>query len=392
MKFVYVVQGFGEFALAESFALYAEKQNHENIFITDNTQIQRGLCELDFTVYLSKTPEQAQNFIHQLQPDVLFYCSSKTTHMYDWSLMKQLLLAPKPFSACFDANWLWLEDGISPFRSPDWLDLIFVVMPQPIFQQGLHENGGHYKIAKVFRDKIYTPGFIPSGCHVSAARKQKVRERLGIRDEKLIFSYFGAREKFILERYVTSLERIAPALNLKVFIKLANHQQLPHYDWLITKDWLPREEMVEYIASSDLVIQHHGLGTLPKVIRSQVPVICITEEVNGDYPYYKHSPYFEIEAFRRLNLCHGIHTYDFSPELLQEQSEALLFDERAIRKMKHAQKRYFEAGEEKAYMRLMHELSLRNNVPQTSRLHYVCPDEHHSPPGRGKGWVLKRDV
>ncbi|MCP4458643.1 MAG: hypothetical protein GY816_11560, partial [Cytophagales bacterium] len=126
------------------------------------------------------------------------------------------------------------------------------------------------------------------------------------------------------------LEKVAPALNLKVFIKLAQCQQLPQYEWLITKDWLPREEMIEYIASSDLVIQHRGLGTLPKVIRNQIPVICITEEVNGNHPYYKHSPYFEIEAFRKFNLCYGIHTYNFSPKLLQEQIEVLLFDKAAI--------------------------------------------------------------
>ena len=360
MKFVYVVQGIGEFAQAESFALYAARKNHENIFITDDGRIKKASGELNFTAYIAKTPEEAQNLIHQLHPDVLFHCSSKTTYMYEFSLMKLPPLTPKPFSACFDANWLWLEDERSPFRLPDWLDLIFVVMPEPIFHQGLYENGGHYKISKIFRDRMYNPGFVPSGNLVSSSRKQKVREQLGIGDGKLIFSYFGTREQFILDTYVKYLEKVAPALNLKVFVKLAQRRQLPQYDWLITQEWLSREDMAEYIASSDLVIQHHGLGTLPKVIRNQIPVLCITEEANGDYPYYRHSTYFEIEAFRKLHLCHAIHSYDFSSKLLQEHIEALLFDEEKIRKMKDNQRQYFEAGEEKAYRTLIHELSLRN--------------------------------
>ncbi len=356
MKFAYVVQGTGEFALAESFALYAAQKSHENIFITDEARIQKALGEQHFSAHLATSPQDAQDLLHSLQPDVLFHCSSKTTHMYDFSLMKEFTLKPKPFSVSLDANWLWLENGKSPFRTPDWLDLIFVVMPKPIFQQGLHEYGGHYKISRIFRDKICNPGFIPSGDTISSSRKRQVREALGIGDGKLIFSYFGTREPLILENYLKALEQIAPALGLKVFLKLAQRRELPRFDWLITEEWLSREEMGAYIASSDLMIQHHGLGTLPKAIRNQVPAICITEEVNGDYPYYKHSPYFEIDAFKKLNLCRGIHNYDFSLEALQEHIESLLFDRVAICQMKDDQKKHFEAGEAKAYQTLIHEL------------------------------------
>lgn len=360
MKFAYVVQGFGEWAQAESFALYAKGNDTENVFVTDDGGLERAIRDTGFSVHIAQTPRETRELIRRLNPDVLFHCNSKTVHKDPSSLMKEPPLDPRPFSSCFDSNWLWLRDERSPFQAPDWLDLIFVVMPKPVFDQGLLENGGHYRISEVYRDKIYNPGFIPSGREVSKTQKEKVREKLGVKkEEKLIFSYFGTRQEFIIDDYIKCLERIAPSLNVKVFIKLAERLQLPKCEWLATRDWLTMDEMIEYPAASDLVIQHHGLGTLPKIIRNQVPALCIAPEPEGEYPYYRHSPYFETEAFRKLGLCNSI-TYGFSTEVLKENIESLLFDDLVISKMKKSHATYFEEGEEKAYDKLIKELNARN--------------------------------
>lgn len=358
MQFAYVVQGFGEWAQAESFALYARGRGDENVFVTDDRGLEKAMRETGFPVHLAETPQQTRALIRGLNPEVLFHCNSKTVHKDPVSLMKEPPLDPQPFSSCFDSNWLWLKDERSPFRAPDWLDLIFVVMPEPVFNQGLQENGGHYKISEVYRDKIFNPGFIPSGHKVGKAQREKVREKLGIKEEKLIFSYFGTRQELIIDNYIRHLEEIAPSLNIKVFIKLAERLELPKYEWLITEDWLTMDEMIEYPAASDLVIQHHGLGTLPKIIRNQVPVLCITPPLEGEYPYYRHSPYFEIEAFRKLGLCHSI-TYDFSADALKEAVASLLFDGSVVSAMKQAHATYFEEGEAGAYAKLVEELKKR---------------------------------
>ncbi len=355
MKFLYVVQvGFGELAQAEAFALYARKQGDENIFITDKEEFKKAMDLHQFTTHVTKTCEDARALIQQLNPDVLFLCSSKTTHMYPFSLLK-LPPMPKPFCVSLDSNWLWWNDERSPFKAPEWLDLIFVVIPEAIFQKGLFVNGGHYQMKEIFREKIYCPGFIPSGFTISHAQREKIKAQLGIeKKENLIFTYLGLKEQDLLEPYIRCLEEIVSSLNAKVFIKLNKERCVPQYDWLITKAWLSADEFSQYLASSDLVIQHHGLGTLPKAIRNQIPALCITEKITEDYPPYKHSAYFEIKAFADLNLCKWI-DMDFSPESLNKNIQELLYKKIEIDRMRNAQETFFESGEAKAYDKLIQE-------------------------------------
>ena len=361
MKLVYVVKGFGEYAQAESFALYTKTKRDQNIFITDDAKLVVAIRGAGFDTLTSKDTENTKKLIKKINPDVLFLCNSKTVFMYNDSILKEPPSSPRPFIASFDSNWLFLDDKRLSCDTPKWIDLIFAVMPKAIFNKGLYKNGGHYKISKIFNDNLFCSGFIPSGSKISQAKKKKIRKKLGIKkDEKLIYSYFGTREKFIIKNYLKSIEKIVDYFKkenkkIKVFIKLTKKQKIPDYDWLITKYWITEDEFIGYIGSSDLVIQHHGLGSLPKVIRNQVPVICIVPDVKKEYPYYKHSPFYEIEPFRKLGLCYSI-PYSFSKKILKERIIDLLYNPIKKNNMKKAHNKYFEKGEQKAYKKLIEEL------------------------------------
>ncbi len=364
MKLTYVVAGFGEYAQAQSFALYAKKKGNQNIFIINDNRLVKLIKEAGFDFLISKDADSTKKIIKELNPDVLFLCNSKTAYIYDDSIMKEPPLSPRPFIASFDSNWLFLDDKRLNYPVPKWIDLIIIVMPKVIFNKGLYKNGGHYKISKIYEDKIFCAGFIPSVSKVSSLKKREIRNKLGVKkDEKLIYSYFGTKEKFIIKNYIKDIIKIVNCFKkenkkIKVFIKLTKKQKIPDYDWLITKEWLTKDDFTKYIASSDLVIQHHGLGSLPQIIRNQVPVVCIVPDIKGKYPYYRHSPFYEIESFRKLGLCYSM-PYSFFSKTLKEMMNDLLYNPIKINDMKKAHKKYFKEGEKRAYKKLTEELKKR---------------------------------
>ena len=362
MKCAYVVQGFGEFSQAEAFARYAQTRGDSNIFICDDPALIDLIKKSGFEVIRATTTHKTQQIIRKARPDVLFLCNSKTVYMRDEAILKEAPLPPRPLTASFDSNWLFLNHKKSLFRVPEWLDLPLVVMPEVIYTKGLKKNGGRYTIGANFAQKIFCPGFIPSGFRVSSREKAAIRGKLGIKPgEKLIFSYFGIREPLILQNYVSALEKIIPQLEkngkkVKVFLKIHKElKHLPRADWLLTKKWLSAEDYVRYLAAADLVIQHHGLGTLPKVIRNQVPALCVVPDLAKKYAFYEHSPSFEIEAFQRLGLCASI-PYSFSATQLSRQTQRLLFNKKVVSAMKKAQARVFQSGEKTAYNHIVSRL------------------------------------
>jgi hypothetical protein len=183
-------------------------------------------------------------------------------------------------------------------------------MPSEIYQMGLIENGGHYRIPKIFKDRIICPGFVPSGNRISSAVKIKTRKNIKMKEnEKLIFVYFGFLEGILAPVFFPALRDVVHQLrenskDIKVLYK-------GKYDfrekWVVQREWFKTEnEFDTHLASADLIIQHHGLGTLPKAIKNQVPAICVVPEIKKDIPYYKHSEFYEVEPFRRLGLCESI--------------------------------------------------------------------------------------
>lgn len=152
--------------------------------------------------------------------------------------------------------------------------------------------------------------------------------------------------------------------------------------WVIRREWFETEnEFNTYLASADLLVQHHGLGTLPKAIHDQVPTICLVPEITTDIPYYKHSEFYEIQPFQRLNLCeylpcnissksankcmhfflncperYPIRDISISNEKLKELLTEFLYDEEKIKSLQYAQRKYFQRGEQNIYEDLIDSL------------------------------------
>jgi hypothetical protein len=384
MKLAYVVGiALGELAQAKAVAFHAKKKGDRNIFIAKEPKLISSIRLDSFEVVPTRDTSTTIKIIKRIEPDILFMCNSKSVSIADDPILDKPPLPPKPLICSLDSNWLFTRDKRTFFTTPTWIDRIYVVMPSEIYKMGLEENGGHYRIPKIFKDKIHCPGFVPSGNIVSAVDKKRARKRLGIGDnEKLIFVYFGFLEQILAPAFFPFLSEVIDEFiqnkrRIKVLFK--GKYPLPiNWDWVIQREWFKTEQEFNiHLASADLVIQHHGLGTLPKVIRNQVPAICLVPEIEKDLPYYKHSEYFEIQPFERLNLCqtltmkiasssanrtmhffiskpekYSINNISFSYQRLKELLIDLLYNEEAIQSLRNAQKEFFAGGENNIYQDL----------------------------------------
>jgi len=346
-----------EFAQGESFAFYARKRGCQNTFVTNDQRLISIAKHDGFETIFTKNRAETGRIIKKIKPDVLFLCNSKTVFEYGMGPILDIKTPLGVYTCSLDSNWLFLEkhlkDKKSHYKVPEWIDRVYVVMHPEVYKLGLIENGGHYKISKAYKKKIFCSGFIPSGQKISAIKKKEIRGELNLRkNEKLIFFYLGTCEDYLFPRFFPKLEKTIKELEqkgkkVKVFFKARKKRDIKE-KWLIQKAWVTTEKYDSYLASSDLVIQHHGLGTLPKVIHNQVPAICLVPEIKKNLPYYKHSEFYEIEPFRKLNLCYSL-PYTASYQKLKKSVEALLYNKEEIVKMKKAQGKYFEKGEENAY-------------------------------------------
>jgi len=370
MRIIYIVRKncFGEFAQGESFAFYARKRGCQNTFVTNDQRLTVIAKDDGFETIFTKNRTETGRIIKKIRPDVLFLCNSKTVFEYGMGPILDIEKPLGPYTASLDSNWLFLKEYLrnkkSHHRVPGWIDRIYVVIPEEIYRLGLVENGGHYKISEIYKKRIFCPGFIPSGGKISRVRKKQIRKELDIKNnEKLIFFYLGCREplfpKIFLKLKSTIREFEKKGKKIKVLFKVRKKREVKE-KWLIQKARVTTEEYDSYLASSDLIIQHHGLGTLPKVIHNQVPAICLVPEVKKDLPYYKHSEFYEIEPFRKSGLCYSL-SYTVSSQKLKEKMENLLYNGKEMRKMKNAQRKYFKAGEESAFKDLLKQLRKRKS-------------------------------
>ena len=389
MKIAYVVgMALGELAQGKAVAFYAKKKGDQNIFIAKEPELISSIKQDGFEVIPTRDTSTTRKIIKQLKPDVLFLCNSKSVSIVDDPILNEPPLPPKPLICSLDSNWLFSQDKRAFSKTPVWIDRIYVIMPPEIYQMGLMEKGGHYKIPKIFKERISCPGFVPSGNIISTAAKKSTRNSLKIRgNEKLFFVYFGYLEKIYAPVFFPVLKKVIHQFSQNhksIKVLFIGKHTLPE-KWVIRGDWIKTEkEYNTHLASADLIIQHHGLGTLPKAIHNQVPAICLVPEIEKDLPYYKHSEYYEIEPFKRLNLCETLPTkivsrranktmhfflsepekypisdISISHQNLKERLTNLLYDEGKIRSLQDAQKKYFESGEKNLYKDLINLLGGR---------------------------------
>lgn len=349
MNTLFLCHGMGEFAQAESFARYLRDHRESISFlVTGDEKLVRSCQANGFPYSVWQREGDVVRTAAAIQPDVIIYCNSKTAY--------PLLTTPPanlPLAVSLDSNWLFNNSG-KAFRVHSWLDQFFVVMPKRVFNLGLLEHGGHYRLSPAMKRKVFPVGFIPSGKRFSRSDKEAFRKREGVRaNEKLVFLYVGGKW-YLIPVLLLVLDELARRLRLKVMI-VGSHEiprVQPHYR---VKRWFATPEAFELaLASSDLVIQHHGLGTLPKVIRAQVPVICLTRKLEGPLPPSAHSAHYEIEPFAKLGVCRQLPYFEEKSVYLTAIRELLLSRE-ARRTMQKAQAKLWEPGEERAY-RIVREL------------------------------------
>ncbi len=387
MKIAYVVGiALGELAQGKAVAFYAKNKGAQNIFIAKEPRLISSIKGDGFEVISTRDTSTTRKIIKRLNPDVLFLCNSKSVSTADDPILNKAPLPPKPLICSLDSNWLFSQDKRAFFKTPVWIDRIYVVMPPEIYQMGLMENGGHYKIPKIFKEKISCPGFVPSGSKISTKAKEGIRKSLKIgENEKLIFVYFGFLEKVLAPVLFPVLKEIIHQFsqNHKSIKVLFIGKHTLQEEWVIHGDRIKTEkEFTAHLASADLIIQHHGLGTLPKAIHNQVPTICLVPEIKRDIPYYEHSEFYEIEPFKKLNLCETLpynissntankcmHFFLSDParypisdisipaQRLEKLLTNLLYDEGKIKSLQDAQKKYFERGEKNIYRELIDLLS-----------------------------------
>lgn len=348
MKFLFLTHGLGEFAQGESFAKLAQQKGIYCFFATDQKKLMPVIKKSGFYVLYVPNSKQTRKLLEKKKISALFLCNSKSVREMIWKLKFNFTFPV----ASFDSNWLFSSKKESPFYVPSFLNRIYVVMPYQVFKKGLKEKGGNFKIESYFLKKIKCPGFIPSGKKFSLSQKRSFKKKLGLSPkDKLIFLYLGrgeTRRSLLVPELIPKIIKALTSIKKKVDLKLffVGEDKIPKKSWLIQKKWLKNESGFELaLSSADLVIQHHGLSTLAKIIRAYVPAICFVPPLNSSLSKIER---YEIKAFEKNNLCVAI-PYSAPSYKIEKHILNLLFSPKR-KKIIKAQRKIFQAGEKKAFL------------------------------------------
>jgi len=346
IKAVFVVVGLGEYAQTESFARVLFSYKWQVYYFTPSIRLYKIIKQGEFPVRFINSPYLLNKAIENSKANLLILGNSKTTLPY--------LLKRRPcnidYIISLDSNWLFGQT--KKYAVKKWIDKYITVMPPKVFRLGLKEYGGHYTIPPSYLNKIYSPGFIPSGMRILKRDKELFIQKNKIRSQYKIFAYFGKGITYrkygrhYFKRIIQILDELSKSLDFVLIMYTPEILKKENYPWLKCFPWRGEKDMETAISIADLVIQHHGLGTLPKVIRHRRPVICFTFDKPKENII--HDPYYEIEVFVRLNLCKHL-TISSSDLLIKETINNLLFNKEEIKKIKEAQKKIYKPGEENLY-------------------------------------------
>lgn len=258
----------------------------------------------------------------------------------------------KSYYVSIDSNWLFNHDGSFPYVK--WLDRIYINMPETVFQNGLVNNQGYYNISQDVLEKIKTVGLIPSYPPLTETEKQEIRLSLGLnKQQKLITVYIGSGVTFRQDFYPKLVEVVDSICkideNIKVIYLSGDEPKKP---WIITTGGqVDSDTFYRYIAASDLVFQHQGLGTLEQAISTQVPVIANVAQIDLTK---RHNHAWEIEPFARAGLC-KMHYFSDNTKDITDSIIELLSEEGKIL-MAEAQKQVYSIGEENLINDVLREL------------------------------------
>lgn len=342
MKIFFLVRGLGEYAQAYAVASSLLKRKETITIFTDNYFIAEIARVDGFKVFLIEDPQKMKEKIENLEGEALFLCNSHTTYKFQLSRPVKIR---KIFS--LDSNWLF-NNQLYPTKTYEWIDCCYVVFPERYFLINLKENGGHFVIDPFFKKKIKTLGFLPVWKRLSLEEKKQVRKKYQIGENKKLITYYqGSPKIFKNDRFalfklklLEDLEKFLPEIERQyktsiVFINLTSEAEKLEVDKTV--------EFNNLISSVDLMIMHHGYGTLPKLFHNQVPIISFTEKPESNLI----GAYFELLPPIKFGLLKHFFYNDYPKDILKRTIIELLFDEQKIKEMKENQQKIFENGEEK---------------------------------------------
>jgi len=332
MKFLFLVTGLGEAAQGTAVALYARTKGTDIKFVSTTGQCHDHIAAFGFEdiLYSEELPKprlrnHVNRIIEDYSPDVIFCCNSKTTEkMFHPESPEE---RPKCLIVSLDSNWLFKD-------MPAFFDRFFVVFPREIFLRNRN-----YVIDD---DRVQPVGFVPSGYEFSQEDIESCKRKLGIKDERLVFAYFGrgpTLRAFLIDMLLKAMSRVEKAgKKIKAVLPTDHGVQGPN---VIGIKWLASDrDFALNLAASSCVVSHHGMPTLAKAILTNVPVISFVPDMDRSA---KHSEAFEVEPFEELGLCVTL-PYSARPEQLKDVLEEVVFGQKGT-KIRQEQVKYRTKGE-----------------------------------------------
>jgi hypothetical protein len=335
----------GEFAQAKSMANFLIKKKEDITFLI-HPSLENTTKESKFKYFVIENPNDTKKVLDKIDPDVLFLCNSKTSYKMINHRFGKLVLS-------LDSNWLFSPNQPKKFKFHDWVDYYILVFPKKIFLAGLKKYNGHYSIPEHNLKKIFNPGFIPSLDEITVLEKLEIRKQF-IKNphEKLIFCYFGRglTIKKYGSKYISKfIEAVDKINSKKIVVRVVCSGDVEVFSkysvkpWFTFIPWMKEKQFDNVLQSSDLVIQHHGLGTMPKVIGASIPVIPFIPYLDKKIKKF-HSPSYEIDAFEKNKVCCPLTNKD-KIRKIEKTIRDLLFDKEKIDIMKKNQKKIYIPGE-----------------------------------------------
>lgn len=338
MRLLIITMGPGETSQAVAFGRFASESGHNVDYGTLLEENLAFLNGLDGSKKLLDAPSKVINELANDNCDVAVFCNSKMFQQFPE--FQNVVPPKKPYCCSIDSNWLFRPED----KYIKWLDKYFINLPEKVFEFGKVENGGHYKIQEDVKNKIDVVGMIPSYKPLSEEKKLQIRSKIGIKsDQKMIFTYIGSgatyRKEFC-EKFVSITKSIKEKFGDQVILLNIGPDSKNNWFMPIAQP-VDSGKFYELLASSDLVFQHQGLGTLEQAISAGLPVITNVAKIEGNV---SHARAWEVEPFEKTGACKVCYFNDSVEEILSQVNK-LLFVDTEITKMKQFQKAINTQGE-----------------------------------------------
>lgn len=348
MKFFIIMMGPGETSHGAAFGKHLIENGHLVSFGILREEYREFLVNLNSPIKLLKSAESVEEEFLETFYDVAVMCNSKIFTGYEF---QKIAPEQKPFCCSIDSNWLFGKS--KDYSWIEWLDKYYLNLPKRVFEFGLKRNGGNYVIPDNIMKKISVIGMIPSFKPLSHRKKQTFRNKLNVKSgQKLIFSYIGSGITFksaFRDQFVSVMDMLYQKYRDEIkIINIGNQYEKP---WFVpVGSNINSEYFYQILASSDLVFQHQGLGTLEQAISTQIPAIANVTRPKKDEKIHAHA--WEVRPFEKAGLC-KMHYYNDPIKNVLKSIEDLVFNTNTRQKMINAQLEHYSSGEEQMLKNIM---------------------------------------